>query len=303
MKPADERTEHPLASEPPSRDGLIDAVCDRFEAAWKANEHPRIEDYLEGPPAAAGIVPELLPQLVMVDLEYRWRAAGPAALSPETEGQSAPTHAGALPPRHRLEDYAARYPALNARDVLPLEPCRTHNANWALATRGDNHVIEFFVKIDANAPAAALASAVRGVVEALLTERDTITALVAAEAIDSAAVIGRWRASAKQVDGSARQFELELRADGSFVWDQPSRTMRGTFAIVDGQIFLTIDGEKVRLGIIQSADERQMVLGVGQTAFTFVRQQQATEAPPAGIGPAQPDRPLRDVAATGPRSR
>ena len=27
---------------------LIDKVCDRFEAAWKAGNQPRVEDYLDG---------------------------------------------------------------------------------------------------------------------------------------------------------------------------------------------------------------------------------------------------------------
>lgn len=31
----------------------IDAICDRFEAAWKAGQQPRIEDYLCLLPEAA----------------------------------------------------------------------------------------------------------------------------------------------------------------------------------------------------------------------------------------------------------
>jgi hypothetical protein len=31
----------------PTRAGRIDEACDRFEAAWKAEERPRIEGYLD----------------------------------------------------------------------------------------------------------------------------------------------------------------------------------------------------------------------------------------------------------------
>ncbi len=49
----------------------LDQVCDRFEAAWKAGESPRVEDYL---PTATG--PErrvLFRQLLLLELDYRTR--------------------------------------------------------------------------------------------------------------------------------------------------------------------------------------------------------------------------------------
>jgi WD40 repeat protein len=77
---------------PPEVVDRIDAVCDRFEAAWKAaagGEQPRIEDYLgtfpEGERAA------LLPELVLLDAYYRGRRG-------ERPGP---------------EDYRARFPALD----------------------------------------------------------------------------------------------------------------------------------------------------------------------------------------------
>ena len=59
----------------PSLGGRVEAVCDRFEAAWKAGGRPRIEDYL-------GDLPEpgrsaLLHALLELELAYRDRAGEP----------------------------------------------------------------------------------------------------------------------------------------------------------------------------------------------------------------------------------
>jgi serine/threonine protein kinase len=47
----------------------IDAVCDRFEAAWKTGPPPRLEHYLDA--VAAPARPELLRHLLRVELAYR----------------------------------------------------------------------------------------------------------------------------------------------------------------------------------------------------------------------------------------
>jgi eukaryotic-like serine/threonine-protein kinase len=51
----------------------IDALCDRFEDVWRAGGRPRIEEYLEraGPLSDH---PQLLPELVRLDAEYRCQA-------------------------------------------------------------------------------------------------------------------------------------------------------------------------------------------------------------------------------------
>jgi serine/threonine-protein kinase len=49
----------------------IDEVCDRFEAAWKAGQRPRIEDYVEESPAPARAA--LLREIIPLDIEYRKR--------------------------------------------------------------------------------------------------------------------------------------------------------------------------------------------------------------------------------------
>jgi tRNA A-37 threonylcarbamoyl transferase component Bud32 len=47
----------------------IDAVCDRFEAQWKAGSEPRLADYLTDVPVEAR--PELLRELLRLELHYR----------------------------------------------------------------------------------------------------------------------------------------------------------------------------------------------------------------------------------------
>src|SRR5690348_12819791 len=47
----------------------VDSLCDRFEAAWKKGRRPKLECYLAHVPPAAQ--PELLRELLMLELEYR----------------------------------------------------------------------------------------------------------------------------------------------------------------------------------------------------------------------------------------
>jgi hypothetical protein len=66
------RASAPDPSLPLSADYRIDAVCQRFEDAWKAGGRPRLEDFLgegDGPERRA-----LFRELLLVDLHYRRRA-------------------------------------------------------------------------------------------------------------------------------------------------------------------------------------------------------------------------------------
>jgi serine/threonine-protein kinase len=56
----------------------IDAIADRFEAAWRQGPPPRIADFLGTVPAAGRA--DLLEELVTIDLEYRFRHADPRPL-------------------------------------------------------------------------------------------------------------------------------------------------------------------------------------------------------------------------------
>src|SRR5437660_5897773 len=93
---------------PGTRARSADQACDRFESAWKAGQHPRIEDHLAAVPE-----PERLPllhELILLEIDYR-RLAGEEL------------HA---------EEFLARFPALERTwivDVLAssgLPPTRLH---------------------------------------------------------------------------------------------------------------------------------------------------------------------------------
>jgi serine/threonine protein kinase/formylglycine-generating enzyme required for sulfatase activity len=66
-----------------------EGTCDRFEAAWKGGERPRIEDYLADVPEPER--PDLLHDLILLEIDYRRLAGDPP----------------------RPEEYLARFPALN----------------------------------------------------------------------------------------------------------------------------------------------------------------------------------------------
>ena len=70
---SDANSEGRDASDSQSFSAEIDAICDRFEAAWKAGERPQIENYLWEVPELARAA--LIRHLLAVDLHYR-RAAG-----------------------------------------------------------------------------------------------------------------------------------------------------------------------------------------------------------------------------------
>jgi serine/threonine protein kinase len=78
---------------PPSQVQRIDQVCDRFEAAWKAGQRPRIEDYLSTAEEPARSI--LIRELIELDITYRRQA------------QEQPL----------AEEYRARFPFL---DLTPL---------------------------------------------------------------------------------------------------------------------------------------------------------------------------------------
>ena len=100
--------------------GHIDQVCDRFESEWKSGGCPEIDDYVGAYSAddSLGSRCQLLIELVMIDLEYRWRRAaqGSADLSDASAGRLG---LGPLPVRPRLDDYVDRYPELAPVHLLP----------------------------------------------------------------------------------------------------------------------------------------------------------------------------------------
>jgi hypothetical protein len=64
--------------EPSDLERVIDEVCDRFEARWRAGERPVVEDYLGAVPKAAR--GELLRELLRLEIDYRRRRGEQPAL-------------------------------------------------------------------------------------------------------------------------------------------------------------------------------------------------------------------------------
>jgi tRNA A-37 threonylcarbamoyl transferase component Bud32 len=106
----------------------LDAQLERFEASWCRGDAPRIEDFLP----AANTTPEdraargaLLLELIMIDLERRWRRAAPrdanGAERPAVADRAEPPDLSTLPDRPLLEDYIRRFPELGglAEDLPP----------------------------------------------------------------------------------------------------------------------------------------------------------------------------------------
>ena len=93
----------------------LDALCDRFDAAWCAGERPSIEAYLDGLPDPHRAA--LLRELVPVEVEYRRRA-----------GESP-----------RAEEYLARFPLLDPAwlaGVLTPDPARDAEGSHGWAANG-----------------------------------------------------------------------------------------------------------------------------------------------------------------------
>ncbi len=125
----------PNAYRPNSAAEHLDAVRDRFEAAWKKGQRPRIEDYFQADSpsqqSAAQLQStggELLVALVAIDLEYRWRPTaeqpGETPIPTDMEAAEAKDPSQPSPPlpaRAKLEDYVARFPTLGPLGELPLE--------------------------------------------------------------------------------------------------------------------------------------------------------------------------------------
>jgi serine/threonine protein kinase/tetratricopeptide (TPR) repeat protein len=91
----------------------IEERLERFDAAWRTGIVPGIGAFL--PPPDNPSRREVLEELIKIDLEYRWRRAGPR---PADSRERVAADRFALGPR--LEDYVARFPELGAPEALPL---------------------------------------------------------------------------------------------------------------------------------------------------------------------------------------
>jgi len=101
-------------------------TLDRFEAAWQRDEPPEIADFVDFAAVWStdgGARRDLVVELVMIDLWYRWRQAsrGRVAMVAQAASNRKPEQATAdsLPDRPRLEDYVRAYPELGSLEDLP----------------------------------------------------------------------------------------------------------------------------------------------------------------------------------------
>lgn len=104
----------------------VDRVCDRFEAAWRAAPPaPSIESFLDATEAHdQDAMRPLVAELVMIDLEQRWRRASEADVEDSTSRSARSpnsTLAETLPPQPRIEDYLIRYPQMGGEEHVPDE--------------------------------------------------------------------------------------------------------------------------------------------------------------------------------------
>jgi len=95
-----------------SLQGDLDALLLRFDQVWQQGGPPSIEEFLAAVASAGAAARRgFLEELVMIDLEYRWRLAALGVVAP----------AGPIRERPRLEDYVAHHGALGGLAQLSPE--------------------------------------------------------------------------------------------------------------------------------------------------------------------------------------
>jgi len=104
----------PFATETSDTARAVDALCDRFEDAWRAGERPDLDEWMS---AAGSVGDAALPELAALDLDYRVRSGDPATAA----------------------DYFARFPTLTR---LPAVAVRLVAAEFRAARARGTEVSE-----------------------------------------------------------------------------------------------------------------------------------------------------------------
>ncbi|MEO2013522.1 MAG: hypothetical protein ABGZ53_04050, partial [Fuerstiella sp.] len=91
-------------------------IVEQFEQIWGDGSPPEIKDFLPDGTSRK----QVLIELIMVDMEHRWRRISPDASVAATVLVSEPTD-GMLPDRPQLEDYVSHYVDLGPLVELPAE--------------------------------------------------------------------------------------------------------------------------------------------------------------------------------------
>ncbi len=111
-------------SKPFPEDDFLDEELFRFDRSWQSGTPPEISDFL--PPASddsghAARRREFLVELMMVDVECRWKHAQADSANQETVVHDTPVAPMPWLARPRLEDYVERYPDLASVADLSIE--------------------------------------------------------------------------------------------------------------------------------------------------------------------------------------
>ena len=92
-------------------DRSFESCLEAFEEAWQTEHPPVLSEFLQSVPDTSRR--ELLIELIMIDLEWRWRRGGLQATVLDIEA--------AFPTQPKLEDYVQAHPKLGGVDALPLD--------------------------------------------------------------------------------------------------------------------------------------------------------------------------------------
>lgn len=101
----------------------LDDALDQYDVLWRESlQPPQLDDFLQQSSLHAHARSAALPELIAIDMEYRWRSDAPSAASeiaspPAVEGKLPPSH----DPRPRIESYAARWPQILHNNATKIE--------------------------------------------------------------------------------------------------------------------------------------------------------------------------------------
>ena len=101
---------------------LLKELVERFDVTWHSGSEPTIKEFI-GTDTARDLNDhdrqQLLVELVMVDMEYRWRRTTVDIRSSDSVARDVATNQFGLPERPWIEDYLRIYPELGSARTLP----------------------------------------------------------------------------------------------------------------------------------------------------------------------------------------
>ena len=102
---------------------LLEELVERFDVTWHAGSEPTFKEFIDTDTARDlndRDRQQLLVELVMIDMEYRWRRTTTDMAASDAVSRDAAANQLELPERPRIEDYLRVYPELGSARALPL---------------------------------------------------------------------------------------------------------------------------------------------------------------------------------------